>query len=324
MAVVSKSVTKFPGTVAQSSNVQDQNQYIYPRGAWGGLYAVKKCDALHTYYNCPQGGPNLSEYLYMSNFGFKIPSTAKIKGILVQVKRKQVNVDGFGSKYEVYDNTVQLVKNSKTLTGLNKAETGTKWEANLTTHNYGGKTLTWGVNPTPSIVNSSGFGLAIRVRHPTNKHPFLYIDCVQVTIYYEEGTSTTTPSTPTPKPSLAAIPAHTIKITDPSTGNSIGFFAEAPDPTPDYPEQNLEEVEIENSYPRFYPTNYKYEKFTFKVSLEGDFKDIRNQLRTIVNKPVKVVSWWGYNYTSWVTYKTGYKNGHPKAIFLDFTVQRIE
>lgn len=322
MAVVSKSVTKFPGTVTQSKNVPDQTQYIYPRGAWGGLYAVKKCDALHTYYNCPQGGANLSEYLYMSNFGFKIPSKAKIKGIQVQVKRKQVNVNGFGSKFEVYDETVQLIKDSTTRIGNNKALTGTRWESTPTVKSYGGKTVTWNVKPTASIVNSKGFGVAVRVRHPTTKHPFLYIDCVKITVYYE-GSSAGSSTKPKPKPSLAAKPAHTIKITDPATGNALGFFAEAPDPQPDYAEQNLEEVEIENSYPKFYPTNFKYQKFTFKVTLEGKPQTLRNQLLTIVNKPVKVVSNWGYNYTSWVTYKPGYKNGHPNVMFAEFTVQRI-
>jgi hypothetical protein len=263
----------------------------------------------------------------MSNFDFKIPNTAKIKGVLIQVKLKQVNVDGFGSNYEVYDDTVKLISAGRNLNSANKASSS-RWPSTLTTRKYGGNTDLWGIKLTPAIMNVSGFGLAIRARHPTNKHPFLYIDCVQVTVYYEEGTTTpTTPSTPTPKPpSLAAKPGHTIKITDPSTGNQLGFYAEAPEPAPDYPERNLEEVEIENSYPKFYPTNYKYQRFTFKVSLQGvggSIGDWRNQLLTIVNKPVHVVSWWGYNFTSWVTYKPGYKNGHPHAMFLEFTVQRI-
>jgi hypothetical protein len=207
--------------------------------------------------------------------------------------------------------------------GDNKAKTNVQWESTPTVQTYGSPTDTWNVdNFTPSLINlNQGFGIALRVTHPANalgNQPFLYVDCVSLTIYYTEGSVPPTPPVP-PNPfnPTTILPDHTVSI------NNLGFYAETPTPDPDYDQVQLDEIDIENGFPVFYPTYYKYCKLTFKATLKGKIPDLRTILKTIVNTPVNFSSIYQGSYVAWVQYKPTYTDGTPNTMSVEFTVQKI-
>lgn len=91
-----------------------------------------------------------------------------------------------GSLIQAIDYLVQLIVNGSR-TGDNKADTATSWPTSYTNKDYGGETDTWGCSLTPSLVNASNFGVALRV---SNGAPFLHqaqVDAIWIKIYYSTG-----------------------------------------------------------------------------------------------------------------------------------------
>lgn len=130
-----------------------------------------------------------SDYLDATGFGFNVPSDATIVGVKAEVERKA------DSASLLRDNSVKILK-SGTVTGSDRADTGTFWPTTEAYASYGSASDMWGATLTPADVNASNFGVATSV---FNTHASFQrvasLDHVRVTVYYTEpsdgGTWTT-------------------------------------------------------------------------------------------------------------------------------------
>lgn len=122
-----------------------------------------------------------SQFVGYVGFGFSIPTDKIIVGISVEIE-KSINI-GSG---KIRDLTVQLTKDGVNFIGNNLAKTTSNWPLSDTYVEYGSPTDLWGTTWTPNEINSSNFGIIIRVK----KHNPLgirraRIDHVRITVYYE-------------------------------------------------------------------------------------------------------------------------------------------
>ncbi|NUY80791.1 immunoglobulin domain-containing protein [Flavobacterium sp. MAH-1] len=125
-----------------------------------------------------------SRYLTGSGYGFAIPGTATINGILVTIRRGSSSNNGAN----INDVNVRLMK-AGTLQGNNLAVPATDWNNSWTNVNYGGTTNLWGSTWTPAEINNAGFGVGIMVDSDATRTG--YVDSMRITVYY------TVPLTPT-------------------------------------------------------------------------------------------------------------------------------
>ena len=129
-------------------------------------------------------GNTTSNTLTIRNFGFSIPSTAVINGISVYVERGATS-----STNRLKDQTIQLQKTSG-LVGSNKAVTSSYWPVgngsspNDSTRQYGDTDDLWGTTWTPAEINSSNFGVQVRVQNVTSTSTTANIDQVYVYVRY--------------------------------------------------------------------------------------------------------------------------------------------
>jgi hypothetical protein len=120
--------------------------------------------------------PDISQQLVMSGFGFSVPGTATINGLMLEIDRR--NSAGAAS-----DNRVQLRDDGGTLVGNNNADTATDWPASLSIVTYGSATTLWGVALTPTMVNDSDFGVVLSAQADA-ANTDIQVDFVRMTIYY--------------------------------------------------------------------------------------------------------------------------------------------
>lgn len=119
-----------------------------------------------------------SKSLGATNFGFTVPGGATIDGIEVGVKRRDTSND-------IADFEVKLVVGG-VLTGNNKADTVTAWPPTLQYTSYGGASDLWGTTLSESDVNSTQFGVALRVS-PLATGGTAEVDHIRMTVHYTEG-----------------------------------------------------------------------------------------------------------------------------------------
>jgi hypothetical protein len=127
-----------------------------------------------------------TEYLQATNFGFNIPSTAIICGIVVEAEKSATGIGtviGIGLSY-VTDHSVRLVRNG-VVVGDNKA-TSTHWTGTESYHSYGGPNDIWGVAWTPADINAGNFGIAFSsgINGLAMLIPNVRIDHIRITVYY--------------------------------------------------------------------------------------------------------------------------------------------
>jgi hypothetical protein len=126
---------------------------------------------VHTYTN----------YAFVSGFGFSIPSTATILGVVVSLTKgsEDTNLNNY-----ITDYSVKLCV-SGTPTGIEHADTVTHWSqvtnqsqigTNWGTATYGTSTDTWGLTLTPAQVNASTFGVAIAAQAPGPSGAYAILD----------------------------------------------------------------------------------------------------------------------------------------------------
>lgn len=102
-----------------------------------------------------------SSYLYVSGFGFAIPSTATILGVEARVRTGTI----FTSNLRENEVRLAMATNAATLSSDNKATTGTAL-AIETEYVKGTASDLWGETTatlTPAVVNATSFGLVYRV-----------------------------------------------------------------------------------------------------------------------------------------------------------------
>lgn len=122
--------------------------------------------------------------LEATGFGFAIPVTATIDGILVSVEKRA------STNSTVQDNGVRIIKAGVT-TGTDQM-TSNNWPYVDTYVNYGGATNLWGTTWAPADINATNFGIAIASISYTcfgNGVPVVSsIDHIRITVYYTDIT----------------------------------------------------------------------------------------------------------------------------------------
>lgn len=173
-----------------------------PNPAWTNPGNILVQDGVNATCSVPATG--LSNFLQAKGFGFAIPGTATIYGILVTIVRAGASA--------IVDNSIQLLK-AGTPTGSDKANTTDAWPAILTSTNYGGANDLWGTTWTPADINDANFGAELQASNPT---PLVSkqasVDYVSITVTYATGTGSNTGAIAAKQVSLS------LPVTSPPTG----------------------------------------------------------------------------------------------------------
>lgn len=153
---------------------------------WSAASNITVEDSSRAYSDIPKSD-GLSDYLRGTNCPFPVvPSFSTIEGIEVQF---QVQADG--SVNDIFDEFIYLVENGSIITNCqNKALPDDDWPTSPQTRTYGGPLDTWGCSLTPSIVNSSSFGVQIMAQNKdiTGARE-ARIFWVKIRIYFTGGTT---------------------------------------------------------------------------------------------------------------------------------------
>jgi hypothetical protein len=136
--------------------------------------------------------PNLD----LSNFGFSLPTSATINGIVVNVQRK-----GSASTATNYiTDTDVLVMKAGSITGITQhALTANKWPTADAVQAYGTATDLWGTTWTAANLNASTFGVRIRAHSTctgTSCTVVGSVNAVTVTVYFTTGAGIGSSATP--------------------------------------------------------------------------------------------------------------------------------
>jgi hypothetical protein len=119
-----------------------------------------------------------------TGFGFSIPPTDNIDGIVVEIRRRSVN-----SLANLTDSTVMLLK-AGALTGINQAS-ATVWSLSYAYASYGSATDLWGTTWTAADINDPNFGLYFSVFVGNNTTGPPQVDHIRITVYHSAGTTGT-------------------------------------------------------------------------------------------------------------------------------------
>jgi len=140
---------------------------------------IQASDNIYLQSSVPTNGS--SGILRLSGFGFTIPATATVNGIVVTIERHAA------TQGRITDQNIRLLLDG-TEAGSNKA-LSQSWTASDTIVKYGGSTDKWGNTAlTPANINTSGFGLAIQLQNRAAAVQ-TFIDMVSVTVYYTNTTA---------------------------------------------------------------------------------------------------------------------------------------
>ncbi len=141
-----------------------------------------------------------SHYLKATNFGFAVPETATVAGIVVIIWREAV--------LGISDSKLKLVKAGTIQTP--NAAVGTKWPEAYGAGVYGGPENLWEGTWTPSQINNSGFGCVLSVTS-AQKSAVARVDSIGIAVYY------TLPSSATGvRPRLFVTQSKSLWVTQPS------------------------------------------------------------------------------------------------------------
>lgn len=121
-----------------------------------------------------------SDNLIAKGFGFSIPSTATIKGIVVNIEKK------CSTSLKCKDYNVQLTKDGSTPEGDNKAS-GTAYGNNDATETYGNSTDLWSLALTPAAVSSANFGVFFASYGTDTTSRTASVDYISMQIYYSDS-----------------------------------------------------------------------------------------------------------------------------------------
>ena len=129
----------------------------------------------------------VSNYLEVTGFGFSVPTSATITGIVVEIERY---ADGVNT---MKDNAVRIVKGG-TIGTTDLSSSNYLPQGNNSTfapyESYGSSSTLWGETWTYSDINSSNFGVAYSVKQVTGSDNIASVDDFRVTIYYTTSSGT--------------------------------------------------------------------------------------------------------------------------------------
>ena len=137
---------------------------------WTNTTYAQYSDDQRTSATAARIAPYQTGRLLATGFGFSIPSDATIEGVVVQV-------EGYG---QVTGNWYAQLYHAGTAIGTAKSASFGASEAVAT---LGSSTDTWGATLSPSTVNDSSFGVAVRAVFSSSSRE-AYIDHITMTVYY--------------------------------------------------------------------------------------------------------------------------------------------
>lgn len=161
-----------PAQTAASADFFGFTEWTNPSNAADnntGTYAVAT-------YMAGSGG---SDLLKLTNFGFTVPTNCKIKGLAVAYLRRASGADVNDYWVRLYDNT--------TFIGDDKARTSEDWVTTAGgkwTADYGGESDGWNASLTPTIINSSTFGVWLVCKNFAAFPRTAYVYEIRATVYY--------------------------------------------------------------------------------------------------------------------------------------------
>lgn len=153
---------KYPATASSGAGVN---------GVWTNPTNVFAIDAVYASGDITGGGSNTNNLL-TSNYGFAIPATGVIDGILMEFVRHGINAATL---------QVQIIKGGS-LAGTAKPGTDF-WPTSDAITSYGGATDLWGTTWAPSDINNSNFGVALSAVN-THGGGTALVDVVRLTVYW--------------------------------------------------------------------------------------------------------------------------------------------
>lgn len=140
--------------------------------------------------NCFMSFCSSSRYLYAHHFSFSIPVDASIDTILVSIRRSAYKPNA------VNDSIVQLELNG-TPVG-NNLYSSAYWPSSLAYQSYGHNDPLWGTTWSPSDLNDTTMGIALKIVNRASDNEQADIDHIQMTVYFSTSTGvhsvTSTPS----------------------------------------------------------------------------------------------------------------------------------
>jgi hypothetical protein len=205
----SMSVIGFPTTCTNNASIGNR--------AWSSPANARTSNDSHAFASSMNN--QTSNYLVCSGFGFNLPASATVTGIVVYAERRQ-DATGTGT---VRDASVRLVKGGM-IVGADRASQ-TAWTAVDTGENHGGNGELWSTTWSASDINAPGFGVAYAVRKDAGTRT-ARIDVIAIGVIFtsssiaegalapgvpapegQDGTGVPPPGTPTTGPTAAPTPA---------------------------------------------------------------------------------------------------------------------
>ena len=179
------------GVSVKPAGAGASDQALGAGDAWGTPGNITANDASYATAGA-QIGSGVTAALRADTFGFAIPTTATIRGIVLDIIRQEfregggIEGGGGGDPGTVTDHTVQLLK-AGVAVGANKAITGSDlgaWPVNTDgTISYGSPTDLWGTTWTPAEINAAGFGAFLRATWANGE---ARVNFMRLTVYYDD------------------------------------------------------------------------------------------------------------------------------------------
>lgn len=135
-------------------------------------------------YNFEGGFDSISEYLGVTNFGFSIPSSATITGIVGEIERTN-NSGG------PCDDSIRILKGGAPL-GDEKSGYDCPPQNVDSTVTLGGSVDLWGLTWLYSDINASNFGLAYSA-NSGGTNSAMWVDHMRITVYYTDAVAAAAP-----------------------------------------------------------------------------------------------------------------------------------
>jgi hypothetical protein len=129
---------------------------------------------------------NVTDPLGCGDFGFSIPASATILGIVVNIERKSSSTANGGSR----DSSVRLAK-AGVATGADRA-TATVYTTADTVEAHGGPADLWGTTWTSAEVNAANFGAVFSATKPSGAggSQTITVDTIEIIVYYTDSSQT--------------------------------------------------------------------------------------------------------------------------------------
>ncbi len=129
-----------------------------------------------------------TNYIKATGFDFSIiPDSSTIIGIEVRVEKKA------SAASSIYDNSVKIVKGGSVVGSENASSD--PWLTGNETKVYGASNYLWGISWIVSDIKNPGFGVVISAANDTISNKTVYIDHIQITVYYSVPASPPTVET---------------------------------------------------------------------------------------------------------------------------------